>query len=105
MVGSSDGSSTGTRVKDRKGRRFLISGRVQGVGYRAYAVESAGKAGVAGWTRNLEDGRVEVEASGTKQQLDEFEELLRKGPRFSDVQEVAVVEAVVAEGREFVIRS
>lgn len=92
-------------MKDRTGRLFLISGRVQGVGYRAFAVEAARETGVTGWARNLDDGRVEVHASGTVRQLDEFEELLRRGPRFAEVQGLEKSEAAVHAVQEFVIRS
>ena len=100
------GLVTGTHlVKDRTGRLFLISGRVQGVGYRAFAVNAAREAGVTGWARNLADGRVEVHASGAERQLDEFEELLRSGPRFAEVRDVEANEAVIFDSHEFVIRS
>ena len=104
MVGASVGLS-GNRVEDRTGRLFLISGKVQGVGYRAFAAEAARRLGVAGWTRNLADGRVAVEASGTAQQLEELEALLRRGPRYSDVRGVEVGEVVVSELQWFIIHS
>jgi acylphosphatase len=60
-------------------RRFLISGRVQGVGFRYFAQRSAREVGVSGWARNLDDGRVEVHANGTPAQLEDFESRLRLG--------------------------
>lgn len=99
------GKSAGNGVKDIVGRLFLISGSVQGVGYRAFAAQAAGKAGVSGWARNLSDGRVEIEASGTERQLAEFEALLRTGPRFADVQSVDVMETAVFHSQGFIIRS
>lgn len=80
-----------------KGRTFLISGRVQGVGYRYFAEVSARQTGVTGWARNLDDGRVEVHANGTDAQLGEFEARLRQGPRFADVRSVESKEAAVLE--------
>jgi acylphosphatase len=87
-----------------KARRFLISGRVQGVGYRYFAERSARETGVTGWARNLDDGRVEVHANGTAAQLDDFEALLRQGPRFADVRSVEFLEAAVLELSGFYIR-
>jgi acylphosphatase len=69
---------------------IFVSGRVQGVGYRRFAQKCAEAMSLRGWTRNLWDGRVEVMASGLEQQLDEYCEKLKKGPAFSQVQEVVV---------------
>ncbi|HEV2202057.1 MAG TPA: acylphosphatase [Bryobacteraceae bacterium] len=94
-------------MKDRTARRYLIAGRVQGVGYRAFAAHAARQVNVAGWVRNLADGRVEVHAAGTAGQLDDFEGWLRNGPRFAEVRgfEVTeVTEAAVWDTREFTIR-
>jgi acylphosphatase len=85
-------------------RRFLISGRVQGVGFRYFAERSAYQTGVTGWARNLDDGRVEVYANGTAAQLDDFEARLRIGPRFSDVRSVEATEVAVLELSGFHIR-
>jgi len=87
-----------------KARHFLISGRVQGVGYRYFAERSAHATGVTGWAANLDDGRVEVYANGTRKQLDEFEGRLRIGPRFSDVRSVEATEVAVLELSGFHIR-
>ena len=86
------------------GRRYLISGRVQGVGYRYFAERSAHEVGVTGWARNLDDGRVEVQANGTAKQLEDFEGRLRMGPRFADVRSVESSEAAVLELSGFHIR-
>ena len=95
----------GTMVNKRTARLYLISGQVQGVGYRAFAAEAARRASVAGWARNLADGRVEVYAIGSGRQMDEFEGWLRKGPRFAEVRGVAVNEAAASDTQEFSIRS
>ena len=87
-----------------KGRYFLISGRVQGVGYRYFAQRSAQATGVAGWARNLDDGRVEGYANGTPEQLDDFEARLRMGPRGADVRSVESRDAPVLELSGFRIR-
>jgi acylphosphatase len=77
---------------------------VQGVGYRYFAERSAHQTGVTGWARNLDDGRVEVHANGTPDQLEDFEARLRMGPRFADVRSVESSEAAVLELSGFHIR-
>lgn len=57
-----------------------ISGRVQGVGFRFFAVNQASQYGVTGWVRNLMDGRVEIEAEGEMEKLRMFLEDVRRGP-------------------------
>ena len=85
-------------------RRFVISGMVQGVGYRAFAERSARQIGVTGWARNQDDGGVEVHANGTVEQLDDFEARLRQGPRWAEVRAVEVSEAAVSHETGFHIR-
>ncbi|MCL6567846.1 MAG: acylphosphatase [Meiothermus silvanus] len=63
----------------------LVTGEVQGVGYRAYARKRAMELGLCGYAENLSDGRVEVVAEGSKENLEQFLEFLRKGPRLSRV--------------------
>ncbi|HWP99404.1 MAG TPA: acylphosphatase [Vicinamibacterales bacterium] len=85
-------------------RRFLIGGRVQGVGYRFFAERQAQIEGIGGWVRNLPDGRVEVVAEGDEEALDRFERALRRGPRGASVETVEV-EALAPTGRrDFTIR-
>jgi acylphosphatase len=69
-------------------KRYLVSGMVQGVGYRYFTQAAAEKLGVSGFVRNLRDGRVEVFAVGTPQQHRDLRALLERGPRFSSVSEV-----------------
>lgn len=68
--------------------RLLISGIVQGVGYRAWAVRVARELGLQGWVRNLHDGRVELWAEGPAAVLDELEQRCRVGPRSAQVTRV-----------------
>lgn len=70
------------------GKRFLISGRVQGVFYRGFAQREAVALALTGWARNLADGRVEVEAFGGEQALQHYKDRLRRGPRAARVDEV-----------------
>jgi acylphosphatase len=91
-------------MKAQTARRYLISGRVQGVGYRAFAERAAHETGVNGWARNLDDGRVEVHANGTGAQLDAFEARLRQGPRSAEIRAVETSEAPVSPAAGFQIR-
>ena len=68
--------------------RFLVSGVVQGVGFRWYVARHARALGLAGFARNLPDGRVEVMAAGTDGTLDRLEQLLRAGPAHAEVERV-----------------
>lgn len=71
-------------------RRFVVCGRVQGVGFRYYAQDVARREGVTGWVRNLDDGRVEAYAEGDTDALDRVERAIRKGPRGARVDRVYV---------------
>lgn len=70
---------------DLLGRRYTISGRVQGVGFRYYVEDVAGNIGVHGWVRNRRDGHVEVLAFGTHEQLKQLRTALERGPLMSRV--------------------
>ena len=67
-----------------------VSGRVQGVAYRAFAQQAAGRMGLSGWARNLEDGRVEVDVEGERPAVEGFVELLRAGPPMARVDALRV---------------
>ena len=67
------------------GIRLILTGRVQGVGFRFFARGRATALGVRGWARNLPDGTVEVEACGSPEALDELRRELRQGPPGSRV--------------------
>jgi acylphosphatase len=86
-------------------RRYFVRGRVQGVGFRYFAQRAASELGVNGYTRNLDDGRVEVYALGTPQQLSDLAGRLWKGPRMSDVRGVEEVEAAVQQYDTFHIEA
>jgi len=62
-------------------RRAVVSGRVQGVGFRFFAQRAARELGVVGWVRNLPDGTVETFAEGTEEALAAYLARLRAGPR------------------------
>jgi acylphosphatase len=86
-------------------RRYFIRGRVQGVGFRYFAERAAAQLGIGGYARNLDDGRVEVYAVGTSEQLSELAGLLWKGPRFADVRGVEEQEAAVQQYDTFHIEA
>lgn len=73
-------------------RRFIISGRVQRIGFRAFAYDYAIHEGLAGHVRNLPDGRVEVMAEGDGEAMRRFEMALRQGPPAARVDDVEVEE-------------
>jgi acylphosphatase len=79
-------------------RRFLISGRVQGVGFRYFVDARATAEGVHGWVRNLPDGRVEALLEGDKDSVDRVEAALWRGPSGAVVEDVAW-EAAAPSGR------
>ena len=66
-------------------RRVLVAGRVQGVGFRWSAVAEGERLGLAGWARNLPDGRVEVHAQGDPGAVAQLVEWLLQGPRQAQV--------------------
>lgn len=69
-------------------RRYLISGQVQGVGYRFFAQRSSAKHQVRGYVRNLEDGRVEVWVEGSAGAVESFKHDLAAGPAYSKVGQI-----------------
>ena len=79
--------------------RISVSGRVQGVGYRAFTLRAASERGLVGGVRNCEDGRVELEAEGSKEKIMSLIEALKIGPPASRVIGVRI-EWVQAKGRQ-----
>jgi acylphosphatase len=77
-------------VPMRIARRLLVSGRVQGVGFRYFTYDAALREGIAGWVRNLADGRVEAFLEGEIEAVTRVERLVRQGPRGSRVDSVDV---------------
>jgi acylphosphatase len=77
-------------------RRFLIGGRVQGVGFRMFAQDAAAREGVHGFVRNLPDGRVEAQVEGDQAAVDRVELKLRRGPAGARIESVEVEPAAPA---------
>ena len=85
-------------------KRYWISGRVQGVCFRASTQICARHLGLTGWVRNMIDGRVEAVACGEHTQLEEFENWLHKGPELARVDSVIATDLDYADFNGFEIR-
>ena len=72
-------------MSEKVARRLLISGDVQGVGFRFFAQRAAARHQIVGFVKNLDDGRVEALAEGPPQNVEAFKNDLATGPRFSSV--------------------
>lgn len=75
-------------------RRFVVSGRVQGVGFRFFVVETARRENLHGWVMNRADGCVEAHAEGDREAVDGFERQIRRGPPGARVEVVHVSDDV-----------
>jgi len=91
-------------MKQVAAKRWLVSGRVQGVGFRFFAQAKATELGLTGWARNLNDGRVEVYATGALDELSNLAAALHLGPRSSDVRSVEEKEDAPQKLEGFSIR-
>ena len=80
------------------GKRFLVAGRVQGVGYRYFARDAARLEGIRGTVQNLDDGRVEIVAAGESEAMSRFERALRRGPAGARVEDLQVEPGPPASG-------
>ena len=79
------------------GRRYVVSGRVQGVGFRFFVRDAAAREGIHGWVRNLPEGAVEIEAHGEQEALIRFERAIRRGPAGARIDDVLVDPAPPSE--------
>jgi acylphosphatase len=77
-------------MADRARVHVVVSGRVQGVAFRAYTVDEARALGVHGWVRNLPDGRVETEAEGERSACEGLVAFCRRGPPAAHVEGVEI---------------
>ncbi len=82
-------------------KHVIISGQVQGVGYRDWLTETARKIGLAGWVRNRRDGSVEALIAGEADAVEEVVRACRRGPRMAIVSEIHETLAEPPTGREF----
>ena len=86
-------------------RRYLIRGRVQGVGFRYFTQTAAAREGLSGWVRNTPDGGVETAAEGDREALDRFERQLRHGPAGARVERVDAIDEETRGEAGFIIRT
>jgi acylphosphatase len=91
-------------MKRSEAKRWLVSGRVQGVGFRYFVQTKATELELEGWARNLDDGRVEVYAVGPPERLSDLAAALHIGPRVADVRSVEELEDAVQELFGFFVR-
>jgi acylphosphatase len=75
-------------------KRYLLSGRVQRVGFRYFASHLAHELGLLGCVRNLPDGSVEIEAQGEESRLEEFLMEIQRGPQLAVVRDIAIEDCV-----------
>lgn len=100
MASQTDRPSSYSRV------HMLVTGMVQGVGFRYFTVMAARRYGLTGWVRNRMDGSVELEAQGEGIGLERFERAVEAGPRWSRVEHVDIdVVPQVSGERDFSARS
>jgi acylphosphatase len=85
--------------------RLRISGRVQGVGYRTWALQTARRLDLRGWVRNRADGTVEALVVGGEPAVAAMIEACRRGPRTAAVEDVAVSEVEDDGSADFTARS
>jgi acylphosphatase len=88
-------------MSDLQTRRYLISGRVQGVGFRWFVEREAALIGVTGWVRNCESSDVEVMATGTREQHNSLRRKLHEGPRAARVDRIHESVAPLLETQSF----
>lgn len=81
----------------------VVSGRVQGVFYRASCAAAARRLGLGGWVRNLPDGRVEATFEGSDRQVDAMLDWCRQGPEMASVDAVEVTVEPLAGERDFLV--
>lgn len=88
-------------MQNRICMHWYVSGKVQGVWFRASTIEKANELSVTGWVRNLKDGRVEVLACGDRDQLTKLHAWLKEGPTLAQVDELLAEELPWQEHQSF----
>jgi acylphosphatase len=96
-------STSGTGSSQLVSRRLVISGVVQGVGFRVSLAEEAIRAGLVGRVRNLDDGRVEALLQGPAPAVEKVETWCRRGPQLARVDAITASDASPTEETSFTI--
>lgn len=89
---------------DKVQKHIYISGRVQGVGFRAFTRSQAAVLDIKGWVKNLHDGRVEAVIEGEKNNVAQMQKKLKKGPSFARVDNFEVKEQKIDDFNDFEIK-
>jgi acylphosphatase len=92
-------------MPEAEARRWIVIGKVQGVGYRYYARQAARALEIRGWIRNLPDGSCEVQAAASAEALQRFKDELMRGPRgarVEDIEEERLVQVPTWQGFQIV---
>ncbi len=98
-------SNPSPQATDFVAAEVVVSGDVQGVGYRAFTQRVAKELGLSGWVRNLYDGRVQVEVEGPRAKVEELLARLRGGPLLAEVTDVSVTwKTPTGRAQDFTIR-
>jgi len=84
-------------------RKYLLAGRVQGVGFRYFVFRVAQSFGVLGWVKNLKNGMVEIHAQGDTETLILFEAEIRSGPPFAIVENIQEDDIQIEDFKDFLI--
>jgi len=85
-------------------KHIYISGRVQGVGFRAFCRSTARTLGIKGWVRNLRDGRVELVIQGPPAKVEKMVENVKEGPSFAKVDDIEIKNEECEDFSTFEIR-
>lgn len=88
----------------KQAQHLIVSGRVQGVGFRYFAQATALKYGITGWVRNLNDRTVELQIEGDAERLESYKRALYDGNRFVGVERIEAEDTTVESFRKFDIR-
>ena len=96
---------TGTNSNDLVRVHIWVSGRVQGVGFRAFVLQAGSLFGLTGWVRNVGYNDVETVAEGQREAVEKFIETVKSGPRSARVDESRVEwESTTGEYKQFGVR-
>ncbi|RCW51537.1 MULTISPECIES: acylphosphatase [unclassified Halanaerobium] len=85
-------------------KHIFVSGRVQGVGFRAFLRSQAAGLKIKGWAKNLRDGRVEIVIQGEKEKIKQMISFIKEGPSFADVKHIEIQDENLGEFEQFEIR-